>query len=138
MIGEAAEAFCGGTLVEISSQRQILRLEEQRRQALLRHDVQALDHLLADDYAETTTNRELRTKAQNIAEAGSGDMKLDYLNFRDLKVRVYGTTAVVTGHIIRRGQFRGRQFSGQARYTRVYVKRQGEWRAVAHEGTRVD
>src|SRR5207253_1492574 len=34
------------------TQRQILRLEEQRRQALLRHDVQALDHLLADDYAE--------------------------------------------------------------------------------------
>src|SRR5438067_1535037 len=72
------------------TEQQILELEEQRRKAILQGDAQALDRLLADDYVEIGASRVLRTKAQNIADAKSGDIKLEYLTFSDIKVRVYG------------------------------------------------
>jgi CubicO group peptidase (beta-lactamase class C family) len=116
-------------------ERQILRLEEQRRRALLQSNIGALDTLVADDYVETGTTGAVRSKSQNIADLKSGGVKLDYLNFSNLTVRVNADTAVVTGLITRKGNARGKSFSGQTRYTRVYVKRNGRWQAVAAHST---
>ncbi len=116
---------------------QILQLEEQRRQALLQRDIQILDRLVADDYVETSPNGTVRNKSQNIADLKSGNAKLDYLNFSNLRVRVNGNTVVVTGLITRRGSVQGKEFSGQTRYTRVYVKRHGRWQAVGAHSTSV-
>ena len=56
----------------------------------------------------------------------------------DLAIRIYGDTAVVTGRTTPRGRTAlGQPISGQYRYLRVWVKRQGRWQAVAFEGTRI-
>jgi serine beta-lactamase-like protein LACTB len=119
-------------------QRQILELEEQRRQALLRSDADALNLLMADDYSEIAGNGEVRTKTQNLADIKLANTKFDFLDFDDLKVRNYGGTAVVTGLIVRKGVSRGQRFRGQFRYTRVYARKDGRWQAVAQETTHVD
>ena len=118
-------------------ERQILQLEEERRQALLQRDIPTLDRLIADDYIETSPNGTIRNKSQNIKDLKAGNAKLDYLNFSNLKVRVNGNTAVVTGVVTRKGSVQGKEFSGQARYTRVYVKRDGRWQAVVAHSTPV-
>src|SRR5260370_38683955 len=50
--------------------------------------------------------------------------------FSDSDVRVNGETAVVTGRLRRKGTSAGRDLSGQSRYTRYYVRRQGHWQAI--------
>ena len=119
------------------TERRILQLEEERRQALLQRDIPTLDRLVADDYMETSPNGTIRNKSQNINDLKAGNAKLDYLNFSNLKVRVNGNTAVVTGVVTRKGSVQGKEFSGQARYTRVYVKRDGRWQAVVAHSTPV-
>jgi ketosteroid isomerase-like protein len=55
-----------------------------------------------------------------------------------VKVRVYGDAAVVTGRATIKGQLKtgadsAQDISGQYRYTRVYVKQQGQWRLVSFQ-----
>jgi ketosteroid isomerase-like protein len=48
----------------------------------------------------------------------------------DLKVRVYGDTAVVTGRGVSGGQYQGQSFYLVERTSCVFVRQQGRWRCV--------
>ncbi|HUE83921.1 MAG TPA: nuclear transport factor 2 family protein [Pyrinomonadaceae bacterium] len=115
----------------------IKQLEEELRVAVLKRDTKAYAQLVADDYLFTTHNAIVRTKAQMLEGYTSGAIKYESLKFDDIKVRVYGDTAVVTGRSTSKGADQGQDFSGVFRYTRVYVKRPSGWQLVATQATRI-
>ena len=113
----------------------ILALEEERNQAILHGDAAALERMTADDYTFITLRGELRTKAQVLANFKGGLAKYDSRTISDLKVRVYGNTAVVTGRAIQQGMENGKDYSGDYWFTRVYVNQGGNWKTVALQTT---
>ncbi len=117
--------------------KQIENLEQDWRRALLAENVSAMDHLLADDYLGVTANGTLETKADVLAMRRAGTIHLSEFNLSDLKVRVYGDTAVVTSKAELTGTNGGTDISGHYRYTRVYNRRNGEWRIVSFEASRI-
>ena len=118
-------------------QEELKRLENDRAQAVLKGDTAALDRMTADDYTVINISGQLLTKAQVLEAIKSGDLKYDQLENNDLQVRVYGVTAVLTGRTAQKGQFKGKDISGQTRFTRVYLKQHGKWQAVAFQATRI-
>jgi ketosteroid isomerase-like protein len=110
-------------------------LESARAQALLRADTTALSRLVADEFIEISRIGQLRTKADNIRDIASGELKLASVKYDSLRVRIYGDVAVLTGIADNTGAFRGFPFSGKIRYTRVFVRRGGRWQAVAMQQT---
>jgi ketosteroid isomerase-like protein len=118
-----------------AAEREIRRLLEELAQAHLRSDGAALDRIRADDYVFTTADGRLLNKTQ--AAVGPGDFVLSAYAHDNIRVRVYGNAAVATGRLTTEGTFRGRPQSGQFRWTRVFVKRQGRWHLVANQVTRV-
>ena len=67
----------------------------------------------------------------------SGSYKYEARQLSDVQVRVYGDTAVVTGRALQQGVENSKDYSGENRFTRVYVKRQGHWVSVALQVTLV-
>ena len=68
-----------------------------------------------------------------------GATRYDAFELDELAVRVYSDTAVATGRSTPKGTTaKGEPITGQFRFLRVWVKRQGRWQAVAFEGTRID
>ncbi len=67
----------------------------------------------------------------------SGQSKITTEDLSDLKVRVYGDTAVVTGKADVKGTLGGGDATGQILFTRVYVKMHGHWQSVSLQQTRV-
>jgi ketosteroid isomerase-like protein len=118
-------------------QDELKRLENDRAQAVLKGDTAALDQMTADDYTVINISGQLLTKAQVFEAIKSGDLKYDQLENNDIQVRVYGDTAVLTGRTTQKGQFKGKDISGQTRFTRVYLKQHGKWQAVAFQATRI-
>jgi ketosteroid isomerase-like protein len=56
----------------------------------------------------------------------------------ELKVRVFGNAAVVTGRDTLKGaQYKGKDLSGQYRFTDVFVQRDGRWQAVASHSSKI-
>jgi ketosteroid isomerase-like protein len=113
----------------------IRALESQRGQALLKADTVALSQLVADDFVEISRLGTVRTRADNMREIGSGTLKLTAVRYDSMSVRIYGDVAVLQGIADNTGTFRGFPFAGKIRYTRIFVRRDGRWRAVAMQQT---
>jgi uncharacterized protein (TIGR02246 family) len=115
----------------------IRRLDSERSQAIVRGDTATIERIYADDYSAVNTSGAVRNKAQAIADHKSGALKIESQSFDNVSVRVYGDAAVITGVVTQKGQDKGKDISGQSRFTRVYVKRNGQWRIVAAHSSRV-
>ncbi|HKC47024.1 MAG TPA: nuclear transport factor 2 family protein [Gemmatimonadales bacterium] len=109
--------------------------EQARGEALLKADTVALSRLVADEFVEISRLGQIRTRADNIRDIASGDLKLTSVRYDSLVVRIYGDVAVLRGIADNTGSFRGFPFSGRIRYTRVFVRRDGRWQAVTMQQT---
>ena len=120
-----------------SIHKQIESLEMEWRQALLDNNVAVMDHLLADDYVGISANGTIETKSQALAQRKAGTVRITQLDLNDLKVRLYGDTAVVTSKAQLAGTNGESDISGKYRYTRVYSRRLGQWKIVSFEASRI-
>jgi len=117
--------------------KEIEALEQRWRAAIISNNVTEMDHLLADDYIGISANGTVETKTQALALRKAGTVRISQLNLNDLKVRVYGDTAVVTSTADLQGTNGQSDISGNYRYTRVYNKRFGQWKIVSFEASRM-
>jgi ketosteroid isomerase-like protein len=113
------------------TEREIIRLEHGLADAIAHNDTVALDSLLPDDYIVVQVNGGTRAKGQYIADMKAGDLRYDLYGLENLKVRLYGDTAIVTGHAHAKGRdMQQGVFEWRSHYMRVYVKREGHWQPV--------
>jgi ketosteroid isomerase-like protein len=118
--------------------KEIEALEMQWRQAQLSNDVSVMDRLLADDYIGISASGIIETKPEALALRRAGTLHITALDLNDLKVRIYGDTAVVTSRADLEGTNGAANISGKYRYTRVYNRRYGEWKIVSFEASRIN
>jgi ketosteroid isomerase-like protein len=117
--------------------REVENLESQWLKALIQNDIATVNRLLADDYLGIDPNGTLETKADALAQQRSGTMKITSIEPDNVKVRVYGDTAVVTSRVDVVGRDGDRDVSGKYHYTHVYSRRSGEWKIVSFEASRL-
>jgi lactate dehydrogenase-like 2-hydroxyacid dehydrogenase len=67
----------------------------------------------------------------------SGDFAVTSCVHHELKVRVYGDAAVVTGRDTIIETYKGKDVSGQHRWTHTWVKRAGSWHCVAGHSSEI-
>ena len=135
LLAAARSPLAAQTPAAATPEDSVRAAEMARGQALLRADTAALSRLVADEFVEISRLGGLRTKADNIRDIASGDLKLTSVKYDSLTVRIYGDVAVLRGIADNTGQFRGFPFSGKIRYMRIFVRRDGRWQAVAMQQT---
>ncbi|MCC6163057.1 MAG: nuclear transport factor 2 family protein [Acidobacteria bacterium] len=111
--------------------------EMARFKAQTTNDFKALDALLGDDLTYTHSSAAVDTKTTYIESMRSGQVKYESIESRDVQVRVYGTTAVITGAGRFKVTARGQALDNQLRFTDVWVLRDGRWQMVAWQSTRL-
>ncbi len=115
--------------------RQIVDMERQSKEASLRRDSEFSLRTLAEDYVAITPLGQVTTKKETISARRSGQLRYEAMNITDMVVRVYGDTAVVTARADVKGHQLGEDFSGPYRYTRVWVRHNGQWQTVSYQAT---
>jgi hypothetical protein len=93
------------------------------------------DKYLADDLTRIPANGAVLTKADLVNGFKTGKIKVDALELSDIKIRIYGHTAVATGISTRKETNMGARVAGGTRWTRVFVKRDGVWKNVLYQNT---
>ena len=121
-----------GTEIE----QEIIRLERERLDAYARADRAAFDRIVADDFTMTHSDGSVFDKAQEraVLRPSTAERPLPTLNIEDVRVRVYGDAAVITGRLVEQGERVGRV---SLRFTNTYMRRQGRWQIVAGQLTRL-
>jgi ketosteroid isomerase-like protein len=112
-------------------------MERDWTKAGLDKDAAALDRIVADDWTAIDFQGKAETKAQALADLKSGSSTLQTVELGEMKVRVFGNTAVVTGSDTEKSTYKGKDSSGKYVWMDVFVNRNGHWQAVASESTKV-
>jgi ketosteroid isomerase-like protein len=120
-----------------SSENEVAKMEREVGEAITRRDTAALDRLIADDFIATNPLGQVLTKNEAIAALNSPEYDLESLVNDEIQVRLFGDVALATALGTAKGRYRGQDASGQFRYLRVWVKRQGRWQAVAAQSTNI-
>jgi ketosteroid isomerase-like protein len=95
------------------------------------HDAAAFEKLVAEDWIAITPDGKSQTKAERAAEIRSADTVSATLG--EMKVRVFGETAVVTGTDDEVTIKDGKKSTDHYVWTDIFVRREGKWVAVASQ-----
>jgi len=117
-------------------EEELLRLENEFARAVTSNDADALDALLADDWIVVEPDGGMIDKARFLGVIRSGALSHESMESTDLKIRVYGNTALVTGLTTSKGKFMGQDFTSCERATDIFVKQSGRWQCVFTQLTR--
>src|SRR6516225_11731743 len=91
-----------------------------------------INRLLADDFSGTTDDQ-IYSKADAIEDVKSGTH--ESLDLDNIKVRLFGDTAVVTMGQNEKSRHGNTDFTGHYLFTDVWAKKNGQWFAVASHGS---
>jgi ketosteroid isomerase-like protein len=109
----------------------VLQTERDLATAYLKSDTDGIAQGVMEDYTLTNSMGKITTRADDIAEAKKNDPKYEIFENYDMKVRVHGDTAVVTGKTHTKGISGGKPFDFQFQFTDTFVKDGGRWRLLA-------
>src|SRR5215204_2396932 len=112
---------------------QAVRQQDQERiRAQIAADAIALRRIYADDFLGIGPTGVVRNKAEVIADFTTHALTYQSITTADVRVRVYGNTAVETGRSTMVGQDKRKVVPRENRFTRVWVMTAGRWQLVAN------
>jgi ketosteroid isomerase-like protein len=117
-------------------QEELLKLENEFTQAVANNDAAAIDGFLADDWIIIEPDGGIIDKAHFLGVIESGALSHEKMESTDVRVRVYGNTAVVTGLTTSKGKFMGQEFTSCERATDIFVQQNDRWQCVLTQLTR--
>jgi ketosteroid isomerase-like protein len=123
-----------------AAEQEVLKVENDWNQALVKRDTASLQQFYADEYLYTDPDGLVWDKAKDLANLTSGSAaRLSAYQLDDTRVRMYGDVAVVTGRTTIKGIFERvySDVSGAYRFTDVFVKRNGRWQCIASQASRI-
>lgn len=106
--------------------------------SIVSRDMDALGKILADDIIITDYNGKTRGKKEELEILKpSPDVKTISVENEDIRVKIYGKTAVVTALTNMVFEIVGKETKSSMRYTAVFVKQGSRWQIVALQIARV-
>jgi ketosteroid isomerase-like protein len=120
-----------------SVEQELMNLEQDWAKAYVQHDLVALGRLEADDIIYTDPDGAIMTKAQDLDDVKSGAFVAASFVVDEMKVSVYGDAAVITGRSTIKAQYKGKDGSGQFRWTDTWIRRHGVWQCVASHASKI-
>jgi len=119
-------------------EREVLKVEDERNEAIMKGDVATLDKMYSDEIAWTNPHGELLTKGQVLSHLQTGEQKFFSIKHSDRHLHVYGNTVVMTVYTKSAVRYKGKTSDAPRRFTNVFVKQNGAWLLVVHSATPVE
>ncbi len=110
-------------------------VEQERAKAQVDRNFPVLDRLIGDELTYTHASGETESKAELLGDLKSGNLVYKSLTNTDVKVRVYGRTAVLTGRSAMTVVHAGKTHHLSLVFIEVDVNRHGQWQMVAYQST---
>jgi len=133
----AVTAFASQRPPVKSDQQVLIELEQGWNEAFYRKDVAFIENILADEFIATYDDGSRGDKAKELALAAEFNQQVESAIQDEFTVKVYRDTAVVWFTLRLVGITQGRRAELTLRYTDVWVMRDGRWRCVSTQSTRV-
>ena len=111
------------------AQRELIRLEDGWARGLVKRDTAMFKRHLASGFVYTE-NAEVMSK-DDVIKGIVGSDTVTWAGNSDMRVHVYGSTAVVTGILSMRGRGSSGAFDKRYRFTDTWKLMNGRWQIIA-------
>jgi ketosteroid isomerase-like protein len=120
-----------------ATEKAVLALENQWMQSQKTNNSDLLAPLLADKFVETNSTGKVSNKTESLAVAKA--TKYSSVEYSDMKVTVFGDTAIATGSFKGQGTDEtGKPFTTHSRWTDTWVEMpDGKWQCVASHSSNI-
>lgn len=122
------------------ARQELMQLERDIGRANVERDAAFFERVEADEFIFTDSGGGITLKKEDVGGVkapANPDSKLLSYEVDDMKVTLYDDTAVVTGRVTQKGVFKGQEWTGQSRFTDVFVWRDKRWQLVAGHSSRI-
>ncbi len=118
---------------------ELMQLERDIGQANIKRDKQFFERIEAEEFIFTDSGGGITTKAQDIAGLDEPAVEFKLISYvaDEMKIMLYGSTAVVTGRTVTVSRGKDREITNKSRFTDVFVKRSGRWQLAAGHSSRI-
>lgn len=116
---------------EKSDAATVRSLELKWTESYKQRSIDILSSLLADEFVITVEDGNVYSKAGYISHTADSKVRVEVAEMSDLRVRIHGNTAIVTGAYHERGVSEGKPYEYHDRLTDVWMKSGGKWQVVA-------
>jgi len=106
-------------------------LEKKWADSYKQRQVGILASLLADDYVITVEDGSTYGKLGYISHTAAPSTRVDIAEFTEMKVRIHGDVAVITGSYHEKGESGGSPYEYHDRFTDVWINADGKWQVIA-------
>jgi ketosteroid isomerase-like protein len=118
-------------------EEELLKLEAEFAEAIIKNDGGAIERLVADEWIIINADGAIIDKERFLEVIKSGTLTHEMMESDNVRVRVYGDSAVVTALTRTKGKFMGQEFSTHERATDFLVRLNGQWRCALTQLTRL-
>ena len=118
-------------------EQQIRKIEQEWLDAIVKRDASYIEKIEADDFTVTGPLGRTLNKEEDVKDTTSGETTFEKMTIDELKVRLYGDTAIANGIATVKAKTKKKNESGRYAWTDVFVKMNGEWKAVSGQVTAV-
>ena len=117
----------------------LIQMERDWSQADVKKDAAALNRILAEDWTGIDFQGVVMTKPDVLKEVAlhSDATATESTEMVEMKIRIFGNTALVSGTEIETSHYKGKDSSGKYIWTDVFVLRNGRWQAVSSQSTKL-
>jgi ketosteroid isomerase-like protein len=111
-------------------EEEVLKVEKGFADAIAKNDLESIERFVTDDWIIINSDGGIIEKKRFLEVIKSGALTHEMMQSDDIRVRVYGGSAVVSALTCSKGKFMGQEFTTHERSTDVFVRRDGQWRCV--------
>ena len=114
------------------------KMERQWAAAAVKGDAGPLQAMTVEDWTLTNPVGQIVPKSVLVEKIKDGSLKIESLDYANMKVRTYGDTGIVTGRMTIKASWDGSDVGGEYAFTDTFVKQAGKWQEVASQVTRIE
>jgi ketosteroid isomerase-like protein len=117
--------------------QRIIELDAERMRAMTSKDYARLEEVIADELVYTHSSARVDTKRSLLDNMRSGAAVYTGLEASEVKAQDLGDAVVLTGIARIAVELEGKPNQFAVRFTDVYARRDGKWRMVCWQSTRL-
>ncbi len=109
---------------------ELAKVEAEFANAIVKNSPEEIRQFVSDDWIIINADGGIIDRQRFLEVIKSGTLTHEMMESDDMRVRIYGDSAVVSAVTRSKGKFMGQEFTTHERSTDVFVRRDGRWRCV--------
>lgn len=121
----------------VDTEDDLIALDKAWAAAVVANDVASVEKICAPDLIYSHSDGQIDTYEIYLNRLRKGTSNYQAIDISKISAKLYGDTAVVTARAFFRVLSDGNQINNDLAYTHIYLKRDGEWKMIAHQSARM-